>query len=70
MVYHDVQFHSFCEVAKNTPVIHIGGISKRFMVPGWRCGWTIVHDSSNIFEGQLTNGIIKMSTRLGIVYLR
>ena len=64
IVYHDVKFHSFCELAKFTPVIHVNGISKRFMVPGWRCGWSIVHDPANIFKGRLTDNIIKMSTRL------
>ena len=64
IVYHDVKFHSFCELAKITPVIHVSGISKRFMVPGWRVGWSIVHDPSNIFKGGLADNIIKMSTRL------
>jgi len=64
MVYHDVEFHSFCALAPRIPVIHVGGIAKRFLVPGWRLGWTIVHDPTNIFKGRLTNGIGKMATRL------
>lgn len=65
MVYHDVEFYSFCALARRIPVIHVGGLAKRFLVPGWRLGWTIVHDPTNIFKGRLTAGIAKMSTRLG-----
>ena len=65
MVYHDAEFHSFCKLAHRIPVIHVGGLAKRFLVPGWRLGWTIVHDPTNIFKNKLTIGIVKMSTRLG-----
>ena len=65
MVYHDVDFHSFTSLAPRIPVIHVGGLAKRFLVPGWRLGWTIVHDPTNIYKGNLTKGIVKMSTRLG-----
>lgn len=26
------------------PVLSCGGLTKRFLVPGWRMGWIIVHD--------------------------
>ena len=65
MVYHETTFHSFCELAHRIPVVHVGGLAKRFLVPGWRLGWTIVHDPTNIFKNRLTIGIVKMSTRLG-----
>lgn len=30
------------------PVISVGGISKKFMVPGWRLGWILIHDTENL----------------------
>lgn len=64
MTYHGVEYVSFVELAKTIPVIHVGGLAKRFLVPGWRMGWTITHDPKNIFKNSLTIGIAKMSTRL------
>ncbi|KAH8354715.1 hypothetical protein KR084_003274 [Drosophila pseudotakahashii] len=35
------------------PVLSCGGLTKRFLVPGWRMGWIIVHDRKQ----RLTNAI-------------
>ena len=29
------------------PVFTIGALSKMFLVPGWRCGWTLIYDKYN-----------------------
>ncbi|KAH8235999.1 hypothetical protein KR032_012244 [Drosophila birchii] len=31
-------------LTKEVPVLSCGGLTKRFLVPGWRMGWIIVHD--------------------------
>ena len=31
---------------------------------GWRMGWTVVHDASNIYRGNLSKAINKLTTRL------
>lgn len=36
-------FHLLCDTV---PVITLGGIAKEFLVPGWRVGWIVVHDST------------------------
>ena len=64
IMFDDSAFVSFCEVAKRVPVIHCGGLSKRFFVPGWRVGWSVVHDPGNIFEGRLSSGLKKIAGRL------
>ncbi|CBY30494.1 unnamed protein product [Oikopleura dioica] len=64
MTFNKARFISFCQIAKSIPVIHVSSISKRFMVPGWRIGWCVVHDPIDIFKGRLTTGIKKLTTRL------
>lgn len=80
MTFNKARFISFCQIAKSIPVIHVSSISKRFMVPGyhyikllnifkhlflgWRIGWCVVHDPTDIFKGRLTTWIKKLTTRL------
>ncbi|KAI3736098.1 hypothetical protein L6452_15631 [Arctium lappa] len=39
-----------------TPVITLGSISKRWIVPGWRMGWLVTHDTNGILK---EHGIIE-----------
>ncbi|XP_071696925.1 probable aminotransferase TAT2 [Rutidosis leptorrhynchoides] len=36
--------------ASITPVVTIGSISKRWLVPGWRMGWVVTHDPNGILK--------------------
>ncbi len=38
----DVQHLSMAAVAPDVPVVSFGGLSKSYLVPGWRVGWGIV----------------------------
>ena len=64
MVFPGRSFSSFAEVSTTVPTIVCGGLAKRFLVPGWRLGWTIVHDPANVYRGALSKGINKLTTRL------
>jgi tyrosine aminotransferase len=44
--------HAFLPMASLTttvPVLSCGGLSKRYLVPGWRLGWIAIHDRNGVF---------------------
>lgn len=46
------------------PVLSCGGLTKRFLVPGWRMGWIIIYDRNNVFEKEIRKGLLCMSQRI------
>ena len=48
MVFPGREFNSFAAVSNRVPMIVCGGLAKRFLVPGWRLGWTVVHDQAEL----------------------
>ncbi|OLY81410.1 Tyrosine aminotransferase [Smittium mucronatum] len=48
IVFPGVKFTSAASVSKNVPVLTLGGIAKRYLVPGWRVGWVTLHDPLNV----------------------
>eukprot|EP00735_Rhodelphis_limneticus_P003547 TRINITY_DN15032_c0_g1::TRINITY_DN15032_c0_g1_i1::g.24936::m.24936 TRINITY_DN15032_c0_g1::TRINITY_DN15032_c0_g1_i1::g.24936 ORF type:complete len:430 (-),score=80.81,sp/Q8QZR1/ATTY_MOUSE/45.76/9e-136,Aminotran_1_2/PF00155.16/9.8e-68,DegT_DnrJ_EryC1/PF01041.12/3.3e-06,Beta_elim_lyase/PF01212.16/9.8e-05,Aminotran_5/PF00266.14/0.0004,Cys_Met_Meta_PP/PF01053.15/0.0034 TRINITY_DN15032_c0_g1_i1:396-1628(-) len=59
------EFEGFAENTQTVPVIAVGGIAKRFLVPGWRLGWIIIHDRSDILtKGQVRAGINRLATHI------
>ncbi len=47
----DGQIHiSIASLAKEVPVITFGGLSKNYIMPGWRVGWAIFHDPQKEME--------------------
>ncbi|GAM19912.1 hypothetical protein SAMD00019534_030870, partial [Acytostelium subglobosum LB1] len=43
MTFGDSVFTPMAALTKTVPILSIGGIAKRFLVPGWRLGWVAVH---------------------------
>ncbi|KAL7742641.1 hypothetical protein ACLKA6_002007 [Drosophila palustris] len=50
-------------LAREVPVLSCGGLTKRFLVPGWRMGWIIVHDQHKRLGSALT-GLKNMCGRI------
>lgn len=57
------EYHSMSSLSKNVPVLSCGGLTKRFVVPGWRLGWIIVHDRHNAFD-EVRKGLGNLSSRI------
>jgi tyrosine aminotransferase len=61
MVFGGATYTSFAEVLSNVPILHVGGLAKQYMIPGWRLGWIVLHDR----RGQLSDvkkGLMDLST--------
>lgn len=63
MVFPGVHFHSFSALSKNVPILSCSGLSKRFLTPGIRLGWIIVHDRNNTLS-EVKQGLRNVSARI------
>lgn len=50
LVFPGEKFVSTASLNSQVPILICGGLAKRFLVPGWRLGWIIVHDEIGAFE--------------------
>lgn len=65
MVFSTTSYTSIASRSKDVPVLALGGISKQFIVPGWRLGWVLIHDRGGVFSrGEIRKGIRQLTTRL------
>jgi tyrosine aminotransferase len=51
-------------LTSTVPVLSCGGLTKRFLVPGWRMGWIVIYDRQNIFAQEVRKGLMCMSQRI------
>ncbi|XP_045511488.1 tyrosine aminotransferase [Colias croceus] len=58
------KFHAISSLSKDVPILTCSGLTKRFLVPGWRMGWVIIHDRHNIFGKEIRNGLNNLATRI------
>lgn len=57
-------FYSLGTLSKTVPVLAVGGIAKRFLVPGWRLGWVVIHDRNEAFGSQMRSALRRLSQRI------
>lgn len=60
MVFTGHTFYPIATLTETVPVLAIGGLAKRFLVPGWRLGWITVHDRNGILS-EIKQGIVQLS---------
>ncbi|TNN42472.1 Tyrosine aminotransferase [Liparis tanakae] len=44
---------SMASLSRDVPVLSCSGLAKRWLVPGWRMGWILVHDRNGVFGSQV-----------------
>ncbi|XP_030382218.1 tyrosine aminotransferase [Scaptodrosophila lebanonensis] len=62
-VFPDVEYVAISSLTHEVPVLTCGGLTKRFLVPGWRTGWVIVHDRKQRL-GDAVNGLKNLCGRI------
>ena len=58
--------HKYVPIASLTttvPVLSCGGLTKRFLVPGWRMGWITIHDRDDRLS-EIRQGLKSLSQRI------
>lgn len=60
MTFKGNEFHSVASLSKNVPVLSCGGLAKRFLVPGWRVGWILIHNRNGAFD-QTKDALVSLS---------
>lgn len=62
-VFPGVEYHSVSSLSKKVPVLSCGGLTKRFLVPGWRLGWIVIHDRNNLLK-EVRKGLAALASRI------
>ena len=63
MVYSGATFHALATLEPRVPILACDGIGKRFLVPGWRLGWLVVHDPMNAL-GDVRGGLRNLAQKI------
>lgn len=50
-------------LAPKVPIITCDGVAKRYLVPGWRMGWAIIHDRYGALS-EVRQGMVSLSQKL------
>jgi tyrosine aminotransferase len=62
-VFPGLEYHPISSLSKNVPVLTCSGLSKRFLVPGIRLGWIIIHDRNDALV-EVKQGLRNVSARI------
>ncbi|KAJ8398666.1 hypothetical protein AAFF_G00421940 [Aldrovandia affinis] len=57
-------FHALAPLSADVPILTCGGLAKRWLVPGWRMGWILIHDRNQALGTEIREGLVKLSQRI------
>lgn len=63
-VFSGHKFTPISSVSKDVPVLTCSGLTKRFLVPGWRMGWVVIHDRNNVLGKEIRLALSNLSMRI------
>lgn len=63
-VFEGMQYHPLASLTEEVPVLSCGGLTKRYLVPGWRFGWIAISDKGGVFDQGLRQGLHSLSQRI------
>lgn len=63
-VFPGKRFVPIASLTTTVPVLCCSGLTKRFLVPGWRLGWITIHDRQDILGQEVRAGLKSLSQRI------
>lgn len=63
-VFRGETFYPIASLSTHVPILSCGGLTKKFLVPGWRMGWILIHDRQGIFGTEVRKGLQALSQRI------
>lgn len=63
MTYNGAQFYPIATLEPKVPVLTCDSIAKRYLIPGWRLGWIIVHDRYGALKN-IREGLVALAQRI------
>lgn len=61
----DKTYVPMASLTTTVPILSCGGLTKRYLIPGWRMGWITIHDANGIFKaGDIHHGLQCLSQRI------
>lgn len=61
MAFTGSNFTRLARLTRTVPVLEVGGLAKRYLVPGWRLGWVLIHDRNDVLK-EVRDGLQRMTT--------
>eukprot|EP00250_Pteridium_aquilinum_P004232 c14458_g1_i1 orf=361-1668(-) len=62
IVFEEQAFFPIASLTAKVPVLTVGGLSKRWMIPGWRLGWILIYDPYGILaKGRVVEALMKLA---------
>ncbi|KAG1453492.1 hypothetical protein G6F56_007561 [Rhizopus delemar] len=50
LVFKGNAFYPMASLTDSVPILAVGGLAKKWLVPGWRVGWILIHDRNGVFS--------------------
>jgi tyrosine aminotransferase len=60
LVFEGHKFFPMATLTSTVPILSVGGLAKKWLVPGWRVGWITIHDRNGVFA-QINEGLHQLA---------
>ncbi|KAL1124252.1 hypothetical protein AAG570_002022 [Ranatra chinensis] len=64
MVFPGEKYYPIAGFSKDVPILSCSGLTKRFMIPGWRMGWIVIHDRNGLLGNGVRKGLCRLTQRI------
>ncbi|XP_060552086.1 tyrosine aminotransferase-like isoform X2 [Ruditapes philippinarum] len=63
-VFSGCAYHPLASLTETVPILSCSGLTKRFLIPGWRLGWIVIYDRQDIFQEEVRKGLMCLSQKI------